>query len=138
MAKYTQQQIIDMAELRNLVDSYAIESDKGNQDYYRNIFAENLNLRLFSGGNVTEIKGVEEMIKIYKAFGAAKISFHQTGQQAIDFQDADHATGVVYLTALLVNEKATKIYIRYEDKYARINGRWQITDRDQYMLYTEN
>ena len=28
MAKYTQQQIIDMAELRNLVDRYAIESDR--------------------------------------------------------------------------------------------------------------
>jgi hypothetical protein len=29
-----QEQIIDRMEIRELVDRYAVESDKGNQDYY--------------------------------------------------------------------------------------------------------
>ncbi|MBQ6779754.1 MAG: hypothetical protein IJP62_00830, partial [Treponema sp.] len=34
-----QNQLIDRMELRELVDRYAVESDRGNQDYYRNIFS---------------------------------------------------------------------------------------------------
>ena len=29
-----QEQLIDRMEIRELVDRYAVESDKGNQDYY--------------------------------------------------------------------------------------------------------
>ena len=84
-----------------------------------------------------EISGVEEMIRIYKAGGAAKISFHQTGQQVVDFSDSTHATGTVYLTALLGDEKPAHLYIRYEDTYEKISGRWWITKRDQYIVHME-
>lgn len=132
-----QQELIDRMELRDLVDRYAVESDKGNQDYYRNIFTQDLKLRIISGENVTEINGVEEMIKAYKAGGAAKISFHQTGEQVVDFADETHATGTVYLTALLGNDKPSHLYIRYNDKYEKIDGRWWITERDQHFVYAE-
>lgn len=134
------QELSDRAELRALVDRYAAESDKGNHEAYREIFAENLNLRLHSGGQVTEFHDVGEMIKTYKAFGAAKISFHQTGQQLVEFADGLHATGVVYLTALLVDDSdsPTRLYLRYYDKYEKIGGRWWITDRDQHILFTEH
>ena len=132
-----QNQLIDRMELRELVDRYAVESDKGNQDYYRNIFSKNLRLRIIMGENVNEINGVEKMIEIYKKGGAAKISFHQTGQQVLDFIDESHAKGVVYLTALLGDEKPAKMYIRYEDTYEKIDGRWWITARDQIFVHRE-
>ena len=47
----TQEQLLDRMELRELVDRYAAESDKGNQEYYRNIFAKNLKLRIIAGEN---------------------------------------------------------------------------------------
>ena len=68
---------------------------------------------------------------------AAKISFHQTGEQVLDFSDSTHATGVVYLTALLGDEKPSKLYIRYKDTYEKIDGRWWITARDQHIVYSE-
>lgn len=132
-----QEQLIDRMEIRELVDRYAVESDKGNQDYYRNIFSKNLRLRIIMGDNVNEINGVEKMIEIYKKGGAAKISFHQTGQQVVDFLDESHAKGVVYLTALLGDEKPAKMYIRYEDTYEKIDGRWWITQRDQIFVHRE-
>lgn len=132
-----QNQIVDRMELRELVDRYAVESDKGNQDYYRNIFSQNLRLRIIIGENVNEINGVEKMIEIYKKGGAAKISFHQTGQQVLDFIDESHAKGVVYLTALFGDEKPAKMYIRYEDTYEKIDGRWWITARDQIFVHRE-
>ena len=87
----TQEQLLDRMELRELVDRYAAESDKGNQEYYRNIFAKNLKLRIIAGENITEINGVDDMVRIYKSAGAAKISFHQTGEQVLDFADSTHA-----------------------------------------------
>lgn len=135
--KLKQEQVLDRMELRELVDRYAVESDRGNQDYYRNIFSQNLKLRIIIGDNVREIDGVEKMIEIYKAGGAAKISFHQTGQQVVDFIDSTHAKGVVYLTALLGDEKPGKMYIRYEDTYEKIDGRWWITARDQIFVHRE-
>ncbi len=132
-----QQELIDRMELRDLVDRYAVESDKGNQEYYANIFTKDLKLRIFSNGNVTEINGVDEMIRIYKASGAAKISFHQTGEQVVDFTDETHATGTVYLSALLGDDKPAHLYIRYNDKYEKIDGRWWITERDQHFVYRE-
>lgn len=132
-----QDQLFDKMEIRELVDRYAVESDKGNQDYYHNIFAPDLKLRIINGDSVTEINGVEKMITAYKAGGAAEISFHQTGQQVVNFVDATHATGTVYLSALLGNGKPAHLYIRYEDKYEKIDGRWWITERDQIFVYSE-
>lgn len=132
-----QQELIDRMELRDLVDRYATESDKGNQEYYAEIFTKDLKLRVYSNGNVNEINGVDEMIKQYKAGGAAKISFHQTGEQVVDFTDGTHATGIVYLTALLGDDKPAHLYIRYYDKYEKIDGRWWITERDQHFVYGE-
>lgn len=130
----------DRMQIRALVDKYAVESDKGNQEAYREIFVKDLNLKVFTGNNVSEFHNVEDMITAYKAGGKAKVSFHQTGQQYVEFQDSTHAAGVVYLTALLVDDKdvPTHIYIRYNDKYRKIDGRWWITDRDQHMLFMEH
>lgn len=129
-------ELYDRLAIRELVDRYAVESDRSNQDYYRNIFSENVTLRLIIGGNViSEFHNVEDMIKAFKESGAMKISFHQTGQQVVNFSDAAHATGTTYLTALLGNETASPIYIRYEDTFEKIDGRWCITARDQYFVY---
>lgn len=134
------QEISDRLQIRELVDRYSIESDKGNQDYYRNIFVKNLKLRIFSQGQVNEVNGVDEMIRLYKIGGKAKISHHLTGQQTVEFSDANHATGTVYLNALLVNDadQPTYMYLKYYDKYEKIDGRWWITERDQHIEYAHH
>ena len=132
------QELSDRLQIRELVDRYATESDKFNQEGYAEIFAKDLKLRIIVGDNVNEINGVDNMINIYKAAGAVDISFHQTGQQVLDFTDSTHASGWVYLTALMVNQgNARHMYIRYFDKYEKIDGRWWIVERDQYILFSE-
>ena len=132
------QEMSDRIEIRALVDRYALESDQFKQENYSEIFHKDLKLRIHVGDNVNEISGVDNMINIYKAAGAADISFHQTGQQLLEFADATHASGWVYLTALMVNkDKASQLYLRYFDKYEKIDGRWWIVERDQYILYSE-
>ena len=132
------QELSDRLQIRELVDRYATESDKFNQEGYAEIFAKDLKLRIIVGNNVNEINGVDNMIRIYKAAGAADVSFHQTGQQVVEFSDSTHASGLVYLTALMVNNnQARHLYLRYQDKYEKIDGRWWITERDQYILFSE-
>jgi hypothetical protein len=128
--------------LKDLVDRYATESDKNNQDYYVNIFRPDLKLKVYFYGKLgMDITSVNDMIAQYKAFGAAKESFHQNGQQVVDFQDDTHATGTCYAIATLVTEddgkdKLTFHAVRYYDKYVKIDGRWWIAEREQHFVYT--
>ena len=132
------QEMSDRIQIRALVDNYALLSDQFKQENYNEVFHKDLKLRIHMGENVNEINGVDNMINIYKAAGAVDISFHQTGQQVLDFTDSTNASGWVYLTALMVNQgNARHMYIRYFDKYEKIDGRWWIVERDQYILFSE-
>lgn len=132
------QEMSDRIQIRALVDNYALLSDQFKQENYNEVFHKDLKLRIHMGENVNEINGVDNMINIYKAAGAVDISFHQTGQQVLNFTDSTHASGWVYLTALMVNQgNARHMYIRYFDKYEKIDGRWWIVERDQYILFSE-
>ncbi|WP_018463513.1 nuclear transport factor 2 family protein [Segatella paludivivens] len=132
----------DKFAIRELQERYATESDKNNQDYYRKLFVKNVKLRVYFYGELgIQADTVDSMITQYKAFGAAKASFHQNGQHVIDFQDDTNATGICYALATLVNEKEGKNElmlhtVRYYDKYEKIDGRWWITERSQYFVYT--
>jgi hypothetical protein len=134
--------IEDRVMLKDLVDRYATESDKNNQDYYVNIFRPDLKLKVYFYGKLgMDITSVNDMIAQYKAFGAAKESFHQNGQQVVDFQDDTHASGTCYAIATLVTEddgkdKLTFHAVRYYDKYVKIDGRWWIAEREQHFVYT--
>lgn len=115
------QEMSDRIQIRALVDNYALLSDQFKQENYNEVFHKDLKLRIHMGENVNEINGVDNMINIYKAAGAVDISFHQTGQQVLDFTDSTHASGWVYLTALMVNQgNARHMYIRYFDKYEKL------------------
>lgn len=136
------QEMEDRMALKDLVDRYATESDKNNQDYYREIFRPDVKLKVYFGGTLgMDINNVEDMIAQYKAFGAAKASFHQNGQQVVDFIDEAHATGICYAIATLVTEeegkdKLTLHAVRYYDKYEKVDGRWWIEEREQHFVYS--
>ena len=136
--------IEDRVMLKDLVDRYATESDKNNQDYYVEIFRPDIKLKVYFGDKLgMDISSVVDMIAQYKAFGAAKASFHQNGQQVVDFVDETHATGICYAIATLVTEedgkdKLTFHAVRYYDKYVKVDGRWWIAERNQYFVYSTN
>ena len=131
-------------ELKALVDSYANESDRNNQDYYINVFTEDCHVRVYFNNKLgMDLKNVQDLIKAYKSFGAAKESFHMNGQQYVEFQDSEHATGTCYALAHLVNEKdgndiLTVHGVRYYDKYVKKDGKWKIAEREQYFVFSDS
>ncbi len=157
----------DRMELKALVDFYATESDKNNQDCYVEIFRPDIKLNVYFGGKLgMTAKDVQDMIRQYKSFGAAKVSFHMNGQQNVEFVDETHATGTCYALATLVTEedgkdkaaiereenqaslsssereqarpkvKLTVHAVRYFDKYVKVDGRWWIAEREQYFEWS--
>ena len=130
-------------ELKQLVDNYATESDRNNQDYYVNVFTEDCHVRVYFNNELgMDLTNVQDLIKAYKGFGAAKESFHMNGQQTVEFQDDTHATGTCYALAHLVNEvdgvdKLTVHGVRYFDKYVKSADGWRIAEREQYFVFSD-
>ena len=137
------EELMARQELKALVDNYATESDRNNQDYYVNVFTEDCHVRVYFNNELgMDLKNVKDLIEAYKGFGAAKESFHMNGQQVVNFQDDEHATGTCYASAHLVNEKdgedvLTVHGVRYFDKYVKIDGAWRIAEREQYFVFSD-
>ena len=65
--------IDDRIMLKDLVDRYATESDKNNQDYYVNIFRSDVKLKVYFGDKLgLDISSVDDMIAQYKAFWSSQ------------------------------------------------------------------
>ena len=65
------------------------------------------------------------------------------GQQVVEFQDDDHASGTCYAMANLVQEKdgediLTTHAVRYYDKYVKTSEGWKIAERDQYFVFSDS
>lgn len=137
------EELMARQELKALVDNYATESDRNNQDYYVNVFTEDCHVRVYFNNELgMDLKNVKDLIEAYKGFGAAKESFHMNGQQVVNFQDDEHATGTCYALAHLVNEKdgedvLTVHGVRYFDKYVKADGAWRIAEREQYFVFSD-
>lgn len=130
-------------ELKQLVDNYATESDRNNQDYYVHVFTEDCHVRVYFNNQLgMDLTNVKDLIEAYKGFGAAKESFHMNGQQVVEFQDDSHATGTCYALAHLVNEtEGTDLLtvhgVRYYDKYVKVNDGWRIAEREQFFVFSD-
>lgn len=130
-------------ELKALVDNYATESDKNNQDYYVHVFTPDCHVQVYFGQTLgMDLHNVQDVIREYKGFGAAKESFHMNGQQLVEFEDDTHASGTCYALAHLVNEvdgvdKITVHGVRYYDKYVKQNGHWMIAEREQHFVFSD-
>ena len=60
-------------ELKALVDSYANESDRNNQDYYVNVFTEDCHVRVYFNNKLgMDLTNIQDLIKAYKGLGLQK------------------------------------------------------------------
>ena len=110
--------IQDRMELKALVDFYATESDKNNQDCYVEIFRPDIKLNVYFGGKLgMTANDVQDMIRQYKAFcyALATLVTEQDGKDVL----TTHA-------------------VRYYDKYEKIDGRWWISEREQHFEWSTN
>ncbi|KRO00688.1 nuclear transport factor 2 family protein [Companilactobacillus kimchiensis] len=137
------QEISDRIELKQLVDLFSNYSDTKENDKQVALFTEDGVVNIINDSKVSFIlKGREN---IFKAFSSSMDEyssvFHMSGQQTVDFVDADHANGVAYNYVVLVktdeNGKivTTNEGVRYEDKYEKVNDKWLISERNSNFIW---
>jgi 3-phenylpropionate/cinnamic acid dioxygenase small subunit len=125
--------------LNELGVRYARYVDRRQFDLLAEIFPADGSIAVFPGDPAThqplyrmnslaEIQGAFELLKRYQN------TFHFIGQQLTLEADANSARGETYCIASHFHQKKDQdhnfvMYIRYQDRFAKIDGRWKIQER---------
>lgn len=111
-------------EIRQLVAKYALSLDMRDLDAHVNLFAPDIRVSREATGRPALKRWLDDTLRL-QFTGTS----HHTGNHIIEFEDADHAYGVVYSK----NEHETPspggaewviMQMIYWDQYERIEGRW--------------
>lgn len=125
----------DELEIRNLSHRYAIALDRNDREAWRALFSDDIAFE--SGGSV---RGLEDVLRIPDDQLARYATTHHAVTTQLITIDGDRAHGEVYCYAhhmyqdthqggRLAFDISHDFLIRYEDEYARIDGRWVFTRR---------
>lgn len=95
-------------------------------------------------GEVQNIVGREALVTAFaNTINPCKAVYHINGQQDVTFNDdLTQADGIAYCEATLVNEEdgkdmVTANYVRYTDKYKKVDGKWYILKRRTTFLISD-
>jgi hypothetical protein len=127
--------LLDELAIKDLSHRYAIALDRDDREEWVSLFADDI---AFESG--TTVRGLDEVLRIPREqLARYQKTLHSVTTQQITL-DGDRATGVVYCVAHHLYEDfhqngrlpfdlSHNFLIRYEDDYARIDGRWVFTRR---------
>jgi len=117
-------------EIRQLVAKYALSLDMRDLDSHVNLFAADIRVSRELSGRAHLKRWLDDTLRL-QFTGTS----HHIGGHVIEFEDADHAVGVVYSK----NEHETPVadgddewvimQMLYWDQYERIDGRWYFRRR---------
>lgn len=112
-------------EIRQLPAKYSLSLDMRDMDAHVNLFAEDIRVSREKVGRAHLKQWLDDTLR--QQFTGTS---HHIGNHIIEFDDADHAHGVVYSK----NEHETGdewviMQMLYWDNYERINGRWYFRRR---------
>lgn len=118
-----------LEEIRQLVAKYALSLDMRDLDAHVNLFAADIRVSREATGRTALKRWLDDTLRL-QFTGTS----HQTGNHIIEFEDADHAHGVVYSkneheTPSEQGDEWVIMQMIYWDNYERIDGRWYFRRR---------
>jgi hypothetical protein len=132
--------------LRDLVARYARCVDRRLFDELPEIMAPSIEIDVFMDPRATEpahrMKGIAEIQQAWQVLHRYDSTFHCIGQQLIFDLTAEQARGETYCVAHHFHAKggqahAFRMYIRYQDRFVRVDGRWRFAERRLVVDQTE-
>jgi hypothetical protein len=135
----------DASALRRLSERYAAGIDRRDAELYFSAFNGEGCIAVHQPAEADEpirvIRGAEEIGKNVELIKGYARTFHILGQSSYEI-DGDRATGEVYCIAHHLSPDRHGgtnyvMYIRYEDDYSRLDGRWGIEIRRVRVDWTE-
>ena len=111
-------------EIRQLVAKYSLSLDMRDLDAHVNLFAPDIRVSKDKVGRGHLKRWLDDTLRL-QFTGTS----HHTGNHIIEFDDADHAHGIVYSrneheTASDGGDEWVIMQMLYWDNYQRIDGRW--------------
>ena len=117
-------------EIRELAHRYAVAIDARDLDSLVALFVDDVRVGREGVGHEALRRDFERQLR------AIGVSILFVGNQVIDFDDDDHARGIVYCMAQIQHgQRWIRQAIRYDDAYARRGGRWCFVRRKHLLWY---
>jgi ketosteroid isomerase-like protein len=137
------QEILDKAEINDLISAYAQGSDNPDPELHMSVYAPDMRLDLHGVG---VIEGVEGLRKAWNDGTIKKVTrcdlkavTHAMVNRIIKV-DGDEATGIVHCISVLTGDRDGEPYsqtrgLMFNDEYRRIDGAWKITYRKHQLRW---
>ena len=145
----TVEELIAKQEIQELVSEFSILADDRDAQGQGPLFTEDAVLEFQMGpeGEVHEIPGRAAIVDAFEGTvgtkSTAKAVYHANGQLVVELaDDLMSATGTNYCMATLVTDEdgrdvITTNYVRYADRYVKVDGKWLIKRRRTCFLISE-
>ncbi|MGE0387979.1 MAG: nuclear transport factor 2 family protein [Gammaproteobacteria bacterium] len=123
--------LMSVDQIKQLPHRYGLAVDSRNMDDLVELFVDDVRVGNGQGGRAALKEWYTTILSTN-----IRTSIHFIGNHVIDFQDADHASGVTYCRDELERDADWGVgYIQYWDKYVRRNGRWYFRKRNFYRWF---
>jgi hypothetical protein len=132
-------------ELRALSERYAQAVDRRDREQFVGVFVPDATVEVrLPGTGEDELMvqhGHDEIGPIIEFVATYPRTMHMLGQSTYE-HDGDHATGEVYCLAHHLDPARNGpsnyvMYIRYDDRYRRVDGQWRIEKRRVNIDWTD-
>jgi hypothetical protein len=122
--------IDSLEQIRQLPHRYALAIDSRNMDDLVELFVEDVRVGRNEVGRGALGRWFSDTL------GRIGTSIHFVGNHVIDFEDADHASGVVYCRDEIERPDGWDVgYIQYWDRYERRGGLWYFVRRKLFRWF---
>jgi hypothetical protein len=121
-----------LAEIRQIAMRYALAIDSRDLDMLVDLFEPDVKVGKDESGRAALRRWYDHALR------GPRTSIHWVVNHIIDFQDSDHATGVVYCRDELERPETGEWQIgtiQYWDRYARVDGVWCFAQRRFHRWY---
>lgn len=128
------EELLARDRIRQLAERYALAVDGKDVDSITQLFAESATFGRYGSGRVGAMTFFDNVIREFHC------SMHLVANHVIDFDDDDHAHGVVYCRAhhhVLEPEYWFDYALAYWDTYERVGGNWFFGRRDIKSWYRQ-
>jgi hypothetical protein len=116
--------------IRQLAHRYALAVDARNLDDLVELFVEDVRVGRHADGRRALRAWFDEALR------KVETTIHLVANHVIDFDDADHARGVVYCRDEVERGATWEVgYIQYWDRYERRAGAWYFVRRDFHRWF---
>ena len=144
-AELTPSEAADRLAIRELFDAYAHCADRRDADAQKALFTEDTHFVVYMDGQDSQptqaLDGREALTPVFDDLNRYEATMHFNGQSTVAL-NGDRATGESYCIAhhLFTDDRERKLmvaWLRYDDRFVKVDGTWLFGERNLYVDWTE-